>query len=247
MGLLDLPAPVLAWLDGAFGLAAPPTLRLVIWGVIGAVVSMGLYWALSPQARIARVKAEALRARRALDAYDGPFAGAWPLMRDMLRLAFRQLGLVTWPAVVASLPVLCLLVWISSSYGYGFPEAAPAPAEVAVRTFPEQLEARLVGDSGDPARARLEVVLADPSGRIVERVPLAAPITSLHKRQWWNALIGNPAGYLPDDAPVDWIELDLPERQYLPLGPAWARSWYVVFFAALLAASLAIKLAARIE
>ena len=60
-------------------------------------------------------------------------------------------------------------------------------------------------------------------------------------------LIGNPAGYLPDDAPLERIEVDLPPKEYLALGPAWLRSWYAVFFAALLAASLAIKVAARIE
>jgi hypothetical protein len=43
-------------------------LRLVLWGVIAAVLSIGAYWLLSPQTRIAQAKADALAARRALDA-----------------------------------------------------------------------------------------------------------------------------------------------------------------------------------
>lgn len=249
MGVFDLPAPLFAWLDGLMSGVAPPTLRLVLWGVVGAVLSMALYWALSPQRRIARTKAEAAEARRALDAYDGEFAGAWPLIRRTLRLALKQVGLVAWPAVAASLPVLAMLAWLSTAYGYALPAAG---TEVDVRTFPRALPARLVhgADEEEPppsSAAPPRIVVADESGRVVGSVPLTAPVSTLHKREWWNALFGNPAGYLPDDAPLERIEIDLPQKEYIALGPAWLRSWYVVFFAALLAGSLAIKIAARIE
>jgi hypothetical protein len=72
-------------------------------------------------------------------------------------------------------------------------------------------------------------------------------VPTIHKRQWWNALVGNPIGYLPDSSRLEWIELGLPQKQYLTVGPAWLRAWYVVFLGVLLAASLAIKVAARIE
>ena len=78
-------------------------------------------------------------------------------------------------------------------------------------------------------------------------VQRTAPNATIHKRQRWNLLIGNPAGYLPDDAKVERIELGLAPNEYLPFGPAWLRPWFSVFFAALLAGSLALKLVARIE
>ena len=246
MGLLDLPAPAFAGLDSLLsGLA--PTLRLAIWGVIAAALSMGAYWLLSPQARIAQAKADALAARRALDAYDGEFAEAWPLMGRVLRTALRQLGLVTSPAVLGSLPVLALLAWLSTTYGHAFPTDG---AEVSVRTAPAGADARVqtIPAQADPAAgARPEIVVVDHAGNVVERFLLSAPVPTIHKRQWWNALIGNPIGYLPDSSPLEWIELGLPQQEYLPLGPSWLRAWYVVFFGVLLAASLAIKVAARIE
>jgi hypothetical protein len=242
VGLFDLPAPMFAFLDHGFGVVAPPVVRLVLWGLIGAVVSMGAYWLLSPQRRIAEAKARALEARRELDAYDGELSGAWPLMRRMLRAALRQLGLVTAPAVLASLPVIAMLAWLSTAYGYALP-AGQAPVDV--HTVPDGFQARLA-PSQMPA-AEHQIVVTDQEGRVIERIPMAAPVSTIHKRQWWNSLIGNPAGYLPDQAAVDRVELDLPERQYLSIGPTWLRAWYVVFFASLLVGSLAIKFAWRIE
>ena len=58
VGLFDLPAPLFAWLDGLLSGLAPPTLRLVLWGLVAAALSMGIYWLLSPQERIARAKAK---------------------------------------------------------------------------------------------------------------------------------------------------------------------------------------------
>ena len=85
MGVFDLPAPLLAWLDGGLGQIAPPTLRLIFWGLVGGAASMALYWLLSPQRELAGTKAEAAQARRSLDAYDGDFAEAWPLIRQGVR------------------------------------------------------------------------------------------------------------------------------------------------------------------
>jgi hypothetical protein len=246
VGLLDLPAPVFAALDSLLSGLAPPTLRLVLWGVVAALLSMGAYWLLSPQTRIAKAKADALAARRALDAYDGELAEAWPLMGRVLRTALRQLGLVTSPALLGSLPVLAMLAWLSTTYGHAFP---PDGADIPVRTTPEAGEARVqpVQAEADAAAEGHQIVVLDAAGNVVERFLLSAPVPTIHKRQWWNALIGNPIGYLPDSSRLEWIELGLPQREYLSVGPSWLRAWYVVFFGVLLAASLAIKIAARIE
>jgi hypothetical protein len=245
MGLLDLPAPLFAGLDSLLSGLAPPTLRLALWGVIAAVVSMGAYWLLSPQTRIARAKADALAARRELDAYDGEFAAAWPLMGRVLRTALRQLGLVTSPAVIGSLPVLALLAWLSTTYGHAFPADGAA---IPVRTTPQAGAAQVqMVQAEAAAEAGHQVLVLDEAGNVVERFLLSAPVPMIHKRQWWNVVIGNPIGYLPDSSPLEWIELGLPQREYLPLGPSWLRAWYVVFLGVLLAASLAIKVAARIE
>jgi hypothetical protein len=247
VGLLDLPAPLFAWLDAGLAGLFPAPLRLPLWALIAAAVSMGLYLVLSPQRQIARAKADAIAARTALDRFDGEFGDAWPLIRAVLGTALRQLALITWPAILSSLPVLALLVWLSNAYGHAFPANH---ADVTIRTVPQGLEARL--EATPPATATSapsphQIVIRDRTGRVVDRVACRAPVPTIHKREWWNMLLGNPAGYLPDSSPLERVDLELTPQPYLPVGPDWLKPWYVPFFGVLLFASLAIKVVAKIE
>ena len=40
MGLFDLPAPVLTWLDARFAMALPAVGRLLLWSVVGGALTM---------------------------------------------------------------------------------------------------------------------------------------------------------------------------------------------------------------
>jgi len=245
MGIFDLPAPLFTWVDQVMSGFVPPTLRLILWGLVAAALSMGLYWLFSPQGKITDVKIRALAARRDLNSFDGDFAEAWPLMRSMLGLSFRQLGMTTLPAVLASLPVLALIVWLGTAYGYNLPEGEGV---VGVHTTPEAEvsgEFRTV-DRASPANP-LRLIVTDPGGDVISDISLAAAVPTIHKKQWWNTLIGNPLGYLPDDGTIEAIAFDLPEKDYLGFGPGWLRPWYVLFFTILVLGSLAIKWLGRIE
>jgi hypothetical protein len=235
MGLLDLPAPLFDFVDGRLLGALPPLARLILWAVAGAAVSLALYRLLSPQRRIAQAKAAALDARRRLNAHDGDLDSALPLMRQSMQAALRHVGLVFPAAIVASLPVLALLVWLDGAYGYQLPQDRQAPAvSVEPATYSGQWQ----------SNGSIEV--RDKAGAEIARLTLAQPVTHLEKRQWWNALIGNPAGYLPDQGPIERVTIALPERQYLPVGPDWLRSWATVALTALVIASLLIMRIARI-
>lgn len=235
MGLLDLPAPLFDFVDRSLLGALPPLLRLILWAIAGAAVSLALYRLLSPQRRIAQAKAAALDARRKLNAHDGDLETALPLMRQSMKAALRHVGLVFPGALIASLPVLALLVWLDAAYGYQLPQGQQAPAvSVDPATYSGQWQ-----PNGS-------VEVRDQKGGEVARLTLAEPITHIGKRQWWNVLIGNPAGYLPDQGPIESVSIALPERQYLPIGPDWLRSWVTVALTVLVIASLLIMRIARI-
>jgi hypothetical protein len=238
MGLLDLPAPVFDLVDGSLLAPLPPLARLILWAIAGAAVSLAVYRLLSPQRRIADAKAAAQEARRRLNAHDGDLESALPLMRQSMKLALRHVGLVFPAAIVASLPVLALLVWLDGAYGYRFPADRQAPTiAVEPRTFSAQWQ---------PNGAGAQIELRDEVGAEIARLTLEQPVTRIEKRHWWNFLIGNPAGYLPDSSPVEGVSIGLPERQYLPVGPDWLRSWLTVALSALVIASLLIMRIARI-
>lgn len=235
MGLLDLPAPLFDFVDRSLLGALPPLLRLILWAIAGAAVSLALYRLLSPQRRIAQAKAAALDARRKLNAHDGDLETALPLMRQSMKAALRHVGLVFPGALIASLPVLALLVWLDAAYGYQLPQGQQAPAvSVDPATYSGQWQ-----PNGS-------VEVRDQKGGEVARLTLVEPITHIGKRQWWNVLIGNPAGYLPDQGPIESVSIALPERQYLPIGPDWLRSWVTVALTVLVIASLLIMRIARI-
>lgn len=248
VGVFDLAGPVLSWLDQAVAPVVPTAGRLILWGLVAAAFSMALYALLSPQQRLRRVREEAVDARRALDSYEGSFAEARPLIGAMFATSMKQLGLVLTPAVLASLPLLFILVWLHGTFAYVLPERAD---QVNLQTEPVGYAAnvqrsQMASSSGAMVKEFPSLVVRDGRGHVVEERPLNAPVTSLHKQQWWNVLIANPLGYLADDSPLEWVEIDLPRREVLPVGPWWLRTWEFVFFTTLVAVSLAIKLLFRL-
>lgn len=255
-GVLDLPSPLLGGIDGLLSGWLPPTARLVLWAVVAAVASMALYRVTSNQPRLAAIKAEIVVLRGRIAGFDGPFAEMWGLMRRNLILALRQIWVTLMPALLGSVPVVFLLVWVSNSFDL----ALPKPGDpVAVQAFARDGAplpplrwvpggARTLGDgrwtvAWPDAGAPLE--LRDADQRLLT-LPLAAPAGVVHQRRWWNSLLGNPAGYLPPGA-VDAVDIALPARSYLPFGPAWLRGWMPLFFAVVLAVSLLLKLAWRLH
>lgn len=247
-GLFDLPAPLLSWLDQALAGMLPAAGRLALWGLAAGAVSMALYAILSPQQRLRRVREEAVEARRALDGFEGSLAEARPLMTAMFATAMKQLALVLTPAVLASLPLIFVLVWLYGAFGYVVPAQ---PAAVGLHLQPAGYEATVqpggTASSSSPTMASVpSLVVRDGDGRVVETRALTAPVTVLHKEQWWNLLIANPLGYLPDDGPLELVEIDLPRREVLSFGPWWLRTWEFVFFSTLVVASLAIKVMFRL-
>jgi hypothetical protein len=246
MGLFDWPAPAFAALDDLMATAIGPFGRVLIWALICAGVSMVLYRLISPQTRIKQVKAEVKAAQRAMSDDDGEdFGQGMQLAKAQLAKSFKLVGFVIGPAVVASLPALALIVWLDGQYGY----SCPPPGEpIQIDVEPKDTEIEQIGGNPDAITGACPIVQIpghiEGHSHIVEA---AAPIPVMHHKVWWNSLIGNPAGYLPDDTPVTQLRFALQSQEILSAGPDWARGWELTFFISLLLGSLAIKKGFRIE
>src|SRR5262245_37855009 len=94
MGLFDLPAPLFSIPTALLSALFPPVLLILLWAVIGGIVGVELYRLLPPRRRLTVLESELSAAQQRRPAYDGGFAGAWPLMGRLLRLAFGRLALV---------------------------------------------------------------------------------------------------------------------------------------------------------
>ncbi|MBA1274199.1 hypothetical protein [Stutzerimonas azotifigens] len=238
MGLLNLPAPLFAAIDDAMATALPDTARLLLWAAIGGAGTLLLYRVISPQASIGRAKREAREARQRLNNFDGEMSEAGPLIRAQFGAAFRHLGLVTLPTLISMLPLLALLSWLDQAYSHDYPQPDEAPA---MNVAPEPFYAEWFGDGEIPI---VRINLPDSDWLDIE---LTAPITVIEQRHWWNWLLGNPLGYLPDDNAVQRVEIGLPERSYLPFGPSWMRTWLALLLPGMMLASLLTYRWARIE
>ena len=240
MGLLDLPASALSWADGHLSTVLPALWRIVLWGAIGAALSLGLYWLLSPQARIERIVDEERRLKTTLKDDTLDMADGLAASKDLLRLAFARIGLVLVPVLLATLPIISLMTWLDSHYAHTLP---PPGQTASVKVEPEVGEGRWV--NGDVPPPRIEVVNGD--GSILQSLPMSVAVPIVEKWVWWNALIGNPLGYLPDDSPIERIVIGLPASEYLSFGPDWLRGWLAPFLISLLVFSLFFKIAFRIH
>lgn len=255
MGFFDLPTPAFDALDGLL-VGLPAGFRLLLWAALTSAVTMKLYQWTSRQERMAALKAEAREAQRALAGFDGEFEEMMPLVKRSIGAATKQLGLALGPALLASLPVVFLLTWAATRFAYEMPAAgAPVAVTVEANGTPDlrwmPADAVTAGD-----RPQHFVLRWPPAGDTVALQAGGDPLLTLpaqelspiiHHRAWWNVLFANPAGYLPAEAPVEAIRLELPHRSYLPFGPPWLRGWLALTLSAIFAFSLLFKVWWRIH
>lgn len=256
LGLLDWPGLLFGLVNDLLLLVLPLELTLLFWAFVSGWATMWVYRAVSNQDKLAALKPQVKAVQQKLATYDGEFSGLIPLIKENFRLSGRHIGLAIGPALVAGIPVLFVLVWASNEYGVHFPEpGARVNVEVSsdsvarddenwrwrgteVRHLPAAVDEPLRWRIAWPEEtARLETA----AGEQAVTLPPEVPTPVLHERQWWNLLIGNPAGYLAPDNPVDSIRIGLPEHEILPVGPGWMRGWLFTYLVAVVVVSLGFK------
>ena len=142
--LAELPFPLFDAIDNALAVALPPAARLVLWGVVAGSVAMLLYALCSSQARIREQKTAIASIQARLKAARDDFALTMRLSRANLGASFKLLGMVTGPALLSSLPVAFLLVWVAETFAY----AVPAPGTALTMTLTPPTPALRVGPPG---------------------------------------------------------------------------------------------------
>ena len=249
MGLFDLPANIFTWLDANTLAWASPLFKIIIWGAIGGIISMLLYSFISQQQRMAAIKKEIANVRSEIDKFEGEFSEVLPLILNSLKLSFQQIGITLIPAIVASFPALCLIVWISNNYGYEKPEPNQ---EITITAFPNTEAISSAGNNLQNQQViywpnnQMIVELSDSTQKIAE-ITTGKLSSVIHKKLWWNKLIANPAGYIPEESPIERIDIHINKKRYLNIGASWMQSWEFTFFLAMIISSLAIKIIFRIH
>ena len=118
MGLFDLPTPLLGAIDQLLSPLLPAVIRLVMWGVLAGWLTMLIYRRLSNQKKIGDLRSEQKVQQKIISGFDGEFEELFPVIRHTLALGLRQLGLSLGPAVLATIPILFIIIWIAGAFGY---------------------------------------------------------------------------------------------------------------------------------
>ena len=258
MGLFDLPAPIFGVIDGILAMALPPVLRLVIWGIFAGWLTMVVYRYFSDQKKIGELKAQQKDQQKHIAEFDGEFAELMPLIRHTLALGFRQLGFALGPALLATVPVLFIVIWVAGEFGFETPSAG---SEVLLTTEPvnSDIQWSSTAEVGIREITNKEggwLVNWPPEGQYLTMsdeqqpllvLPLEHGIPIIHKKRWWNLLMANPLGYLPQDGKTDVIHINLPEAVIIGSGPGWMRGWMFSFFLTFLLSSIGFKFLLRLD
>ncbi|GAB4169102.1 MAG: hypothetical protein Kow0020_02770 [Wenzhouxiangellaceae bacterium] len=255
-GWLEWPAPLFDRIDRTLSRFLPVWARLVFWALLSGWLTMWIYRVVSNQARLNQVRLESRAMRRRIRDYDGAFGELLPLVTANLGLALKHLQLALGPALLAGLPVLFVLVWVSVAYGVRMPIPGQ-PVAVSVHTS-EDVDATGWQWAGTAAEAgehddsvtrwRIDwprpdrpARLIDTDGRTRALLPPAQPTPVLHPKRWWNRLIANPGGYLDPESGIDRLDIDMPIVEVWPVGPAWLRGWPAPYFLVLIIAAVYLK------
>ena len=253
MGFFDLPAPLLALIDGVLAHVLPDVIRLIFWGIVCGWLTMIFYKKISRQEAISALKKQQKVQQQAIAEFDGDFDELMPLIRKTLSLGFRQLGLSLGPAILATIPILFIVVWVATVFIYKAPEPGDVVRVTAeplighVQPIPGNTQSHLDNgwniiwpDEGD------SISIADGGETILE-LSSNELHGVIHKKRWWNWLMANPAGYIAPESATDVVTVELPQHQYIGFGPDWMRGSLAVFFTAFLVASLGFKFILRID
>lgn len=253
MGLFDLPAPIFGAIDNILAMALTPMLRLIFWGILAGWLTMVVYGFFSDQGKIGKLRAQQKSQQKDIAEFDGEFAELMPLIRQTLALGFRQLGLALGPALLASIPILFIIIWVAGEFGYETPiagsevllTAEPATSDIQWSKTTEVSTSEVGWVVNWPSNG--ESLTMNDDHQLLLTLPLEHDIPIIHKKRWWNLLIANPLGYLPKDGSTDVIHINLPGAVFIGSGPGWIRGWMFSFFITLLLSSILFKRLLRLD
>jgi len=252
MGFFDLLNPLFSGIETCCLSWIPAWARIALYGLGSGIATMLLYAKFSNQDALAQGKQaskKALSRLRELDP-EAEFDVVLATMREAIVEPLKQTKTAAIPALLASLPLVFVLVWLSNSYSYQIPSGGsiiPALTEPFVPLQEGNGVHRSEGQTYSltwPESGQIE--LKELTGNLIISIPASTHVPLIHKRKWWNTLIGNPAGYIDESAPITSVEFTMPPRQLVEFGPHWFRSWLVFYFAVLMTAAVAIKVKFKI-
>ena len=253
MGIFDLLTPPLAWIDNTILASINIDVRLIIWSLISAIGSTLLFkWFINPQ-KISVAKTQLRASQKALNSHDGEFSELKSLATKTIALSLKRLGLTIIPTLAASTILVFMLVFLSSQYDLKVPEAGSRINYTI--TWEEGIKNQTIQWSDKLANTQTTVTwpeenttieMFDNQGLKLLSIP-TVPVSIIHKKQWWNVLLANPAGYIPDHSDVAYVTFEFTSKEMGPIFGAYFDTWHWPFIILLSLFSIACLIIFKVK
>jgi len=242
------------FLDGLLADWLPDSVRVCLWGCLAGALAMLVYLLLSNQEHIAELKAETRNLRASMLKGDTDHREIMRLNKLNLLASLRLLRSVLLPSLLSAAPVLLIAFWLYSFFSFQLPTDGKPISVHSVPPTPglSFAPAERFANSGEgvaylPAGNDTMVSINLDGQPVYQGNPESGPSDVVYKRQWWSVLLGNPAGYLSADAPVEEIHWDFPHRQIIGGLPDLLTTWEFPYFFSMLIMALALKFGLKID
>jgi len=239
MAVFDLLSPAFSGLDDLISPFTNEFIRIAFWALVSALVTSLVFKKLSNPEKISSLKVTLKAKQKELNDHDGEFSELKGLAIDTMKLSMKRMGLTFMPAMLASIPIIFVLTYLSNNYGLQHPSAGDIvpiqvtwedgknPSKIAVKQSEKSTQSELTDTITWPQLNQTTQLLESDNAIITLPMPVS-PI--IHKKQWWNNLIGNPVGYLNDSSQINRIEFSFKSQKIISFGPDWMHGWLFVFF-----------------
>jgi hypothetical protein len=158
---------------------------------------------------------------------------------ETMKLSIKRMGLTFLPAMLASIPIIFVLTYLSNRYDLDEPNAGDVvplnivwedqsvPSQLSIQRGDMTLQTENIKSLNWPESD--QTIRLQEGNKAVVTFPIKKS-TVIHKKQWWNSLIGNPAGYLDNESQINRIEFTFKENKIINFGPSWMHGWLFLFF-----------------
>ena len=228
--------------------------RIGLYGAVSGFLALLIYVLLSNQSKLKKLKGEVKVLRNQMRVATLNYREMMQLSKKNVLVSLRLLGQTLKPCVLSSLPVILFMTWLSNYFSYTLPingktiNVSIVPNTALVVVEPSKIAKQLGnGKYAVDIEAGERMWFSVDGKTVYEGIITDHPVPTIHKKRWWNSIIGNDAGYIRSNVPVDEIIFDLPRKQLIEGAPAWLSTWEFPFFLLLFVTSITTKVMFSIE
>ncbi|CAN7512134.1 alkaline phosphatase family protein [Mesorhizobium caraganae] len=237
-------AMIAAGLDGWL----PLVLQIGGLAALTAGASLAIFRLLANSGRLSALRSASAAARHELVAFDGKLSDLWPLIGRNYRLSALQLGFVFVPTAISVLPAAFMISAVAGVYDHTFPRAGQ-PVEVRMIAAPGHREPVVAWQGASaisPKKGTWSVPwpaagesarLLDHDGTALVSLPTVAPTDEIRQVRWPDVFRVVVAS-LPTPGDIEAVQIAMPTREWIHLGPPWLRYPSAGFIIMLVVSSL---------